>query len=388
MKNATVARIVDMMFQDIEMTEEVAAIHDEVMNNCQERYADMISAGMLEDDAIAAVVESLKGMETVIAQYPRRSRPASQPVNACGEEDDEDEYVDNSGDRDLTFYPGEISSIDLTLVSEDVTVEASDDNLIHVAWYIYDEECISCTAANGVLRISRIPGAHAAVKNHAEAEESSSGGLFNSLGRSLGRMFRSVKTSMTGCDEITLRIPASAHARMKLQTVSGDIDVTDVAMPALIVGTTSGNITISCGEEYAIGCAEVRTISGDVDADLCTDDLQASSTSGDVTVNGIVTKLNVSSVSGDLDLQAHVVSVHFKTVSGDASLFLESDDVREINGSTVSGDISIDLPMDMGAVSIAAKSRSGDVSNTYDADGNGPTVTGSVSSMSGDITIR
>ena len=70
--NATVARIVEIMFQDTEMSEEVQALKDEVMNNCQERYNDMIARGLSEDEAIAAVVDSLKGMEEVISQYPRK----------------------------------------------------------------------------------------------------------------------------------------------------------------------------------------------------------------------------------------------------------------------------------------------------------------------------
>ena len=32
--NDTVARIVEIMFQDVEMNEETAAIRDEVMDNC------------------------------------------------------------------------------------------------------------------------------------------------------------------------------------------------------------------------------------------------------------------------------------------------------------------------------------------------------------------
>ena len=55
--NATVARIVEIMFQDTEMSEEVQALRDEVMNNCQERYNDMVARGLSEDAAIAAVRE-------------------------------------------------------------------------------------------------------------------------------------------------------------------------------------------------------------------------------------------------------------------------------------------------------------------------------------------
>ena len=64
--NATVSRIVELLFEDVQMTEETEAIHDEVMNNCQERYASLVAEGYSEDDAIGAVVESLKGMDEVL----------------------------------------------------------------------------------------------------------------------------------------------------------------------------------------------------------------------------------------------------------------------------------------------------------------------------------
>ena len=76
MRNETVERIVNLLFQDVEMTDEVQALYDETMSNCQERYQDMTSRGLSDDDAIAAVVESLKGMEDVISQYPKKLRRA------------------------------------------------------------------------------------------------------------------------------------------------------------------------------------------------------------------------------------------------------------------------------------------------------------------------
>ena len=71
--NATVKRIVELLFQDVEMTEEVKALEEEILNNCQDRYEDQIAQGRSEDDAIAAVVDSLKGMEDVLAEYRKRS---------------------------------------------------------------------------------------------------------------------------------------------------------------------------------------------------------------------------------------------------------------------------------------------------------------------------
>ena len=70
--NATVARIVEILFQDYEMSGEVQTIRDEVMSNCQERFEDCLARGLTEDEAIAAVLERLKGMDEVLAEYPKK----------------------------------------------------------------------------------------------------------------------------------------------------------------------------------------------------------------------------------------------------------------------------------------------------------------------------
>ena len=66
--NQTVKRIVDILFQDTVENDETRALHEELMNNCQEHYQDLVDRGLSEDEAVAEVVESLKGMKDVIAQ--------------------------------------------------------------------------------------------------------------------------------------------------------------------------------------------------------------------------------------------------------------------------------------------------------------------------------
>ena len=119
--NETVKRIVEILFQDTEMTDEVAAIKDEVMNNCQERYADLVARGMTEDEAIGEVVESLKGMEEVISEFPKVKR-------------EPEAGAETTGNRDLVFDPAVISLVDVHMISEDVIFDASDDDLIHVQY--------------------------------------------------------------------------------------------------------------------------------------------------------------------------------------------------------------------------------------------------------------
>ena len=113
MRNETVERIVNLLFQDVEMTDEVQALYDETMSNCQERYQDMTSRGLSDDDAIAAVVESLKGMEDVISQYPKKSEaPEAEEAPKSAEVP-----VDDGGDgeqTDFTFHPADIGCIEMT----------------------------------------------------------------------------------------------------------------------------------------------------------------------------------------------------------------------------------------------------------------------------------
>ena len=57
MRNETVERIVNLLFQDVEMTDEVQALYDETMSNCQERYQDMTSRGNM-----AGVAKGIAGL--------------------------------------------------------------------------------------------------------------------------------------------------------------------------------------------------------------------------------------------------------------------------------------------------------------------------------------
>lgn len=407
--NDTVARIVEIMFQDVEMNEETAAIRDEVMNNCQERYNDLVISGVSEDDAIAAVIESLKGMEDVLAPYKRRRHRHADTYDL----DDEMEDLE-SGDRDVQFPAGEIHRVELCLVSEDVRIEPSADNFFHVLWDAAENPLVQAYAQNGVLKIERgAEGGKTARKErfdthiktdfenmvrseHGKIEIDMSGldRAMKSLGDSMKRMFSraangDINIRLGFCDsEVTVQVPHSAMPHMKLLTTSGDINVWHVALADLNVTSTSGDITIALHEDESLKLAELRTTSGDIEATTFTHEMIIASTSGDVEVEGYYHDLTVNTISGDIDVRADVKNMTFKAVSGDVDLAFDSVEIREVRGSTISGDIDIDLPDGIGFMDIQTQTRSGDVTTRHHCDGVGPTVTGSVTSMSGDITIR
>jgi len=417
--NDTVARIVDLMFENAEMTDEVAALHDEVMNNCQERYFDLVESGVSEDDAISAVVESLKGMEDVVNQYQRKSRRAAQSRPTA-------EYTAPNandvpeGEQHLVYAAGEIHQIDVKLVSEDVTLEASDDSDYHVIWDAEDHPQISASVQNGELRVVRLPGewnsksspknnvrvrvngnskdAHVFVNGQevqfddagrvVEDAMGSVGSIMEKMGLTIGRMFSSIRSGFSSGFGVTIKVPACAIPHVRLLTTSGDVEVTSVALTDLFVTSTSGDVTVDLDEEERIEKAEIRTVSGDVDATLYADSVLINTTSGDMELAGSIGTVNINSVSGDVDVSAEVTETRFRTVSGDVDLEYTTTNIREISGNTVSGDIDVDLPSGIGYIAMTSSTRSGDVTTRYSTNGVGPTVSGSLSSMSGDITIR
>ena len=398
----TVARIVDLMFENTEMTEEVTALRDEVMNNCQERYADLTASGIPEDDAVAAVVESLKGMEDVISQY-KRSAPKDAGLDADDAED--------SGHRNVTFAAHMVTRVDMLLVAEDVTVEASSDDAFHVLWEEDEDTHISTDLNDGVLKIERNGSDGKKAKTHIHIDASDEdkrvyvngeeldfekagktidgvGSLLEGLGRAFGKMFSSARNLFGGCDRVTVQIPANACPEMKIVTTSGDVDVSDVLLKSLTIISTSGDVDVDLDEDQSLGAVEIRTTSGDAEASVFCDRAHITSTSGDVEVEGRIRSLTVNTVSGDIDVRADVQDMTFKSISGDVEMEFDSDEIRAVNGSTMSGDIDVDLPHGIGTIAISTHTRSGDVTTRYGTNGTGPVVTGSISTMSGDITIR
>ena len=400
--NDTVARIVEIMFQDVEENEEVAAIRDEVMNNCQERYNDLVNSGVGEDDAVAAVIESLKGMEDVLAPY-KKARRSAEVV-----EDTDDE---ESTEKHASFASYLVNKIDVALVNEDVRIEASDDEFYHVIWDEDENPLVNVELHNDLLRITRRPGDAVKMnkdgnieyhhkddtsdfvrteKGKIEIDMDSIGRVMKSVGEKMKLIFSDgVKISIgKATGEITIQVPENAIPHVKLLTASGDIHVEDVGMTDLSVTSTSGDINISLDENQHMERVDMRTTSGDMEISAFADRMSITSTSGDVEVEGRVNDLTVNTISGDIDVRADVVYMHFKAISGDVDMAFDSDEIREVRGSTISGDIDIDLPEGIGAIAIQTQTRSGDVTTRHHTNGIGPTVNGSVSSMSGDITIR
>lgn len=420
--NTTVTRIVELMFQDVEMSEEVQAIRDEVMNNCQERFDDLMARGLSEDEAIKAVVESLDGMKEVLAGYPRKELPDDEDEDDEEDEDDDEEEDEDEG-NEVVYSAQGVSQVAVELLSECLEVGVSDDHKIHV---IADEDTwpqLKVNVAGGVLRIGRISDKesdgigkenrgfnfHMKMKdddgkyqhvdvgsvigdtmmkiskaklNHTEMKDQELNSIIKNATDKIGSFFKSWNMNIQiGDDTVTLLLPAEPRLMLSAQTTSGDVSVEDAALSELKIVTLSGDISVA-GMAGELDRCEIKSTSGDVDIEdmkslelrvtTISGDVDAriperhevahctlKSTSGDLTLDGNVMVGEIASISGDLDVRGRMVRLNTQSTSGDITVRAEMDDM---NFSTINGDVEVDVcRAATSKCSVTGKSTSGDI---------------------------
>ena len=167
---------------------------------------------------------------------------------------------------------------------------------------------------------------------------------------------------------VTIDVQAPAGTSVEIKTVSGDIDLTRLAVGDVKITAISGDIT-AAGVD---GSAEFKT------------------TSGDINVGDIRGGLKVETVSGDLRTGLVHGPIKTKAVSGDVAV--SPAVVAPVECRTVSGDVSIDLVPGL-AVDVNARSVSGRLHSSISLSGTpGETESSmaalNLSSVSGDISIR
>jgi DUF4097 and DUF4098 domain-containing protein YvlB len=119
----------------------------------------------------------------------------------------------------------------------------------------------------------------------------------------------------------------------------GDADI-EVSVPrnsSVEVSAVSADVS----SRGVLGTQRLKSVSGEVTADIAGDESEVRSVSGDVTVRGTgkPVRLRVSSVSGNLDLTNAAGSLDLVTVSGDASV--QMSDTSDVRGRTTSGTLEV-----------------------------------------------
>lgn len=385
--NTMVRYMVELLFQDVEESPEVLALRDEVMANCQAHYEDLIHRGLSDDEALAAVTESLQGMEDVVKQYPRKK--AAEWIPDMKVPDHEDPAFSKNAHADTD---SEIEAIEMNLRGWDVTMEPSENGLLNIRYDAEDHSNIEVHREGKRLILKEVM---AKADNGSAMDE-----LKHVKWDSFDEMVRGVKmvtkiamksvssaiSGMTG--RIILEVPGVLKT-VRHHAISGDMKVDSVKILDLNTETTSGEIEVTAG--LATERLRAHSTSGDITINALAQEMDLNTLSGDIELNGSAVKLNASTVSGDIELNTRSLSpeqIQLKSTSGDIDADLSQTSTRKLNASSVSGDVSVTMPMHEHHVHAELHSVSGSCVNQITDAGSLADVQLNLQTMSGDVRLE
>lgn len=380
--NQTIKRIVDLLFQDTVENEETNALHEELMNNCQEHYEDLVSRGMSEDEAIGAVVESLKGMKDVIDEYPKKESAS----------DGNDEKTDDPNLRMVSFDACNVEKLRMELTSNEITVESAPVDRITVD--CDEPEKIVVTCENGLLKIRCAAsqndlehfGSFFTQPKNDDTLKSYISGILDKVRGALMKVADTIDTDINQ-PPVRVTVPESFGGELEIANKSGEIRVTGARWRRLSIHSISGGICAALPADHSVSCADINTTSGDIMLTLNTGRLQTNSISGDISADGVCGTAHLRTVSGDVRFRGDTEELETNTVSGDAEVMIENRMIRKIQANSVSGDLHIGLPRDIGSVHTELNTRSGDRTCRFGDAGQDAELKITVNSVSGDIRI-
>ena len=435
--NETVKKLVDIAFRDTVKTEEAIALYEQVLADSQERFDDLTAAGMDEDEAIAAVVESLRGLEEAFPGIEQSADMGSEALNADPFEKGANAFSKPDpiqAVEDRTWEVQDISSLQVNLKDISVDLSPSADGRIHleeplekveimrqgntlifrqlpeeprrilfglitVALDLHGEETLRLRVPPAALKSLQL---HTVAGNILLSEvtapdiqcASTSGDVRLSgvdgshstvnLSTTSGDIFlqEGIVAQEMKCTSISGEVNGSVSTQsLHLSTTSGDVEM-QIHAENLYLATRSGDIDVK-GQAIK---GQVRTISGDVEMDLVSDELQVASISGDVEAAGSCRNLNLATTSGDLELNLSTTTLSATSVSGDVQLHVMPNlPIQQVSVNTTSGDVSILLPY--GPVRIQTRTRAGDVTNRRENSEALDAPLCKVQTVSGDIRI-
>ena len=384
--NATINGYIDMLFKDTLDTVETISLREELQNNCQEHYNDLIARGLNETEAIDAVIESLNGMKEVIDEYPKKpgAEKKEEPENKVAEEKtDAEEPVKEEVPKDRTFDAAQIRFIESNLRSSDITVAPSTDGMIHVRCEEPDQ--IICRTVGDKLKISIDSEWEKLSKNgDLKMENFSMKAVMNFVGNILNKVSSDMKK--TGI-HVFVDLPDGKIEEMCLNSMSGNIEAQDCSANKISMRSTSGDVRMKVRDGQKVNTFLASAASGDIDLTGNADHVEMNSISGDVHMEGDCRKISMKSTSGDDDLEGCAGEVSAHSVSGDIMLRIRNIDVKKIDTASTSGNVEIQLPENIAGVHASMRSVSGRTNCAFPNAQNGEGVQITASTVSGDVRI-
>ena len=345
------------------------SLQQEILDDYEQHFAEGLSAGKSEEE----IIEELGDIDDMIQEFSEEER--RQDLQVLEAFSQKPESYD-CGYRGIEI-DGLIANVELEKspdgkLTVDYQNNGSEEMQKRYRFYQYEE--------NNIF--------HVGVKDMGEEE---GGKKINIFGINI---FSGISTGvMNGAIRLTIRIP-EGFPKVSVQTVSGDLKVSEIHVVELSVQTVSGDVdlrqshseklevqTVSGDvwvEEFAGSQVHGKTVSGELEWDnVSCDDFCLETISGDIQLNcgncgkvavtavsGDVTSDNVfgrmlsaKTTSGDVEIDSDFVSYYLTTASGDIEL-RTCGNAREVCATTGSGDMNMNL--EAVSTEVSAEVRSGE----------------------------
>lgn len=343
--NGTIEKMVEMLFDGIEETEEVLALRDEVRLNCEEHFADLIGRGMSEEDALRKVADSLSGMEEVLNAYPKKK---THLIKTC--------RFETEGAAQLSVYTK----------CEDISIEPSRDGKFNMHYNGLNRN-IDARREGDILVVQLVPIIDNTISAENQKRVIYKDGMdvwhfdFDALkDKIIGGVKQAVEDAQDG-GTLTISVPEEQFRMIQCHSTSGDIDALPCGAQDLVLSSTNGDIHF----EGPASTVNAATTNGDIELVGDIDVVKASSTNGDLTVDGVLTSVSAGTVNGDIDVDTRsrkLMNAELHTTSGDIEFNGRDDLPLAVNAKTVSGDVKVSRACDHTAdARLTASTVSGDI---------------------------
>lgn len=213
---------------------------------------------------------------------------------------------------DVTVRAGEGHQLEVTLSVN----SAKDEHLLDLAQVHFD-------AASNKLEIRTQPG------EHSDSHKSFRAGAKR-------------RWLDFGHSDLDVLVVVPLQSSLEVATVSGDTSAHGT-LGHVNVASASGDVDVPDSSTTL----EVHTASGDVHAGRVLERLKCRSASGDVDCLGAATKTEIISASGDVVVAAdRPGDLLVRVVSGDVKVHVAHGLAIDVNGRTISGDMSSNIDLD------------------------------------------
>jgi DUF4097 and DUF4098 domain-containing protein YvlB len=265
-----------------------------------------------------------------------------------------EEAVTSKLERHEGFETSGPATARVTTASGDVTIGASESNVIEVTLTVKDPS-YQRMLDEAVIEFDR--------HKNTLVVRTRSHENFNSV-RGFKAAIRRNSWFEFGASDPDVHIALPEGSSVEVTTASGDTEIIGSLAKASVT-SASGNVSVA--DEVDI--LEMKTASGDVTTSTVRERLTCHSASGNVRCDGAGTTTKIRTASGSVRLSVEIPSdISVRTVSGNVAVSVARGLDVDVDATSISGRLSSTIPLDgtvgdstKEAVSISAQTVSGDV---------------------------